>query len=678
MLIFDELKKNDPQLRLVAMGLAAGFFILLVGLWWVQVASAGAYESHLQTQSYRTVRIPAMRGKILDREGRVMAENGASYNLSLYLGDLTGQFNAEEKRLRPPKPVAQSHPFWKFWDRSSSGAKSASLTKDETAALRWQARCDVAYTIISKMSQTLQRPLTFDAKGFERAYASSLYEPYSICQNLSSAEIARFEERYSEGNAANLDVMTTRLYPLGTTASSVLGYVQKDDSSIEGEEAYFNYRLPDFKGVIGIEGGFDKDLHGRAGEESVLVNNQGFRENEDVGTAPEAGNNVVLTIDVDIQRAAEESLAQHQGPEPRAAIVVMNVRTGDILAMVSSPTINPNYFTGNLPPDELQKEAQMMEDTNLLPQMNRATQTFDAPGSIFKPVVGIAALEDGLNPHEIYQVQPDPLGPEHGCIYVGERKIKDTVAPGDYDFNRAIAESSNSYFIWVGLHRTSIDHVIKLGEKLHFGEGANLHTDQDSKGSFPTLKEVHGSKWHVGDSANIFFGQGAMAVTPLQMAVAYSAIGNGGDVLWPRLVDRIEAQDADASGGAAPMIEPSAIVRDYLDVHQRSLNILREAMLGETENGTGKNVLVPGLRICGKTGTAQVQNQNGDLIGHNFWFASFAPYENPKYAVVVMVQKGLGPGSGGIVCAPIAHDIYAEMVKKGYLVASPQTAGRAN
>ncbi len=108
------------------------------------------------------------------------------------------------------------------------------------------------------MSQTLQRPLTFDARGFERAYSSSLYEPYPICENLSPAEVARFEENYSDKNAVDLDVLTTRLYPLGTIASSVLGYVQKDDSSMEGEEAYFNYRLPDFKGVIGIEGGFDK------------------------------------------------------------------------------------------------------------------------------------------------------------------------------------------------------------------------------------------------------------------------------------------------------------------------------------------------------------------------------------------------------------------------------------
>jgi penicillin-binding protein 2 len=675
MLIFDELKKNDPQLRFVAMGLAAGFLILLAGLWWVQIVSAGEFQSHLETQSYRTVRVPAMRGKILDREGRVMAENTACYDLSLYFGDLTGQFQAEEKRLSPPKQAIQHRSLWNFWEHSPTTAKSTAVSKDEIAVRRWQARCDVAYTTISKMSRTIGRPLTFDARNFERAYQSSLYVPYTICQNLTPAEVARFEENYSGTNAVDLDVLTIRDYPLGATASSVLGYVQKDDSSMEGEDAFFNYRLPDFKGVIGIEGGYDQDLHGRAGEDSVLVNNQGFRQNQDVGSESQPGDNIVLTIDLDIQRAAEESLAEHQGADARGAIVVMNVRTGDVLAMVSSPSINPNYFTGNMSPDEIQKESEMMEDTNLLPQMNRATQSYDAPGSIFKPVVGLAALENGLDPREIYQVEEDPLNPGHGCIHIGERKIKDTVAPGPYDFDRAIAESSNSYFIFVGL-RTGIDKVIRMGEKFHFGESEELKTRQDSRGSFPTLKRVHESDWHDGDSANICFGQGEMALTPMQMAVAYSAIANGGTVLWPRLVDRIEPQNP--SNGEEPMVQPSGVIRDYLGVHQRSLNILREAMLGETENGTGKPAQVPGLEICGKTGTAQVQNQSGELVGHNFWFASFAPYQNPKYAVVVMVQKGPGGGSGGVICAPIAHDIYTEIVKKENLGGTSPTVAMAN
>jgi penicillin-binding protein 2 len=672
MLVFDELKKNDPQLRFVAMALAAGFFVLLAGLWWVQVVSAGEYKSHLETQSYRTIRMPAMRGRILDCEGRVMAENTARYNLSMYLSDLSGAFQTEYNRLHPIRRAPQNQPLWKFWSRSSSAPKAASLSKDQIAALTWQARDDVAYGVISHVSQTLGQPLTFDPKNFQRAYESSLYVPYPILQSLTPEEIARFEESYYEGDPVDLDVQTTRLYPNGILASAVLGYVQKDDSSIAGEDSFFDYRLPDFKGVIGIEGGFDKELHGKAGEESVMVNNLGFRQpGEDVGSEPKPGQNVVLTIDLDVQRAAEQSLVQHQGADARAAVVVINVHTGDILAMVSSPAIDPNYFTHNLPPDQMQKMSEMMDDTNLLPQLDRATQTFDAPGSIFKPIVGLAALENGLNPQEIYNVQENPTSPGHGCIYVGKRKIGDLVPPGPYDFDSAIAHSSNSYFIYNGL-RTGIEKIIAMGDKFHFGEHTDLPTGQDGRGHFPSMKDVRNPDWHDGDSANICIGQGELAVTPVQMAVAYSAIANGGTLLWPRLVDRMESQDPNS--GEPPTVYPTGVARDSLDVHRRNVDILREAMLKETIEGSGTQSKVAGLQICGKTGTAQVQNEKGELVKHNFWFASFAPYEDPKYAVVVMVEKPAGyVGFGGTVSAPIAHDVYEELVKKDYLQALPQT-----
>ena len=227
--------------------------------------------------------------------------------------------------------------------------------------------------------------------------------------------------------------------------------------------------------------------------------------------------------------------------------------------------------------------------------------------------------------------------------------------------------SSNSYFIFNGL-RTHIEKIVALAEKFHFGDTNGLPTRQESRGIFPSLKQVKSSGWRDGDSANIFFGQGQMAVTPMQIAVAYSAIANGGTVLWPRLVERIEPQDP-ASGEVATNF-PSGIVRDHIGVSARSLKILGEAMLTETENPEGsgypafhQNGASLKIRVCGKTGTAQRENERGQKIGWNYWFASFAPYENPKYAVVVMVQSESG-GSGGIVCAPIAHDIYAEILKK--------------
>lgn len=616
-----------------------------------------------------------MRGKILDCEGRVLAESSPRYNLSLYFGDLSGAFETEEKRLQPVIWVKNTRLFWEFWgDSSPYIEKNTPLTKTQRSTLIWQARDAVADTLVAKMSQTIGQPLAFDAGSFNRAYQSSLYVPYPIAQGLDAAEIARFEENYSPGTGVDLDVQTTRIYPYGATASHVLGYVQKDDSSIEDEDATFNYRLPDFRGVVGIEGGFDKQLHGRAGEEIVMVNNLGYRQTENIGSEPEPGHNVVLTIDLDIQRAAEESLRQHQGADVCAAIVVMNVHTGDLLALVSSPAIDPNYFTGNLPPDEMQKQAELLEDTNLTAQINRATDANFAPASTFKTVVGLTALENGLNPDEMYQVQPDPADPNRGCIFVGRRKVRDLVPPGDYNFKHAIEHSSNSYFINCGLH-VGIEKIVEMAEKFHFGEKTGLPTKQESRGIFPSLRQVQESDWRDGDSANICIGQGQMAVTPIQMAVAYSAIANGGTVLWPRLVQRIEPQDPDS--GEAPTIFPSGLARDHLDVHPRSLQILRDAMLGETEEGTGERADVPGLHICGKTGTAEIQNEHGNLVAHNYWFDSFAPYDDPKYAVIILVHKAMPfNGFGGTVCAPIAHDIYTALVKKDPAII--QTLANAN
>jgi penicillin-binding protein 2 len=663
MLIFDELKKNDPQLRFVAIAIAAGFFVLFAGLWWVQIVSAGEYQSHLETQSYRTVRLPAMRGKILDCEGRVLAENSPRYNLSLFFDDLSPAFKAEYIHLRPTEWIKKTPPIWEFWNRTPSYVlHNVSLNNGQISNLKWQARYAVVDNLVGRMSQTLGQPLAFNATNFARAYLSSLYVPYPIAQNLDPVEVARFEENFVPDLGVDLDVQTTRVYPNGNMAEDILGYVRQDDSSIQDEDAFFNYRLPDYSGVVGIEGSYDKQLHGLAGEDYVMVNSYGYRQTENVGSEPAPGHNVVLTLDLDVQRVAEQSLLAKQGADVHAAIVVMNVRTGDVVAMSSSPAVNPNYFAHNLPSDEMQKQYELLEDTNLMPQINRATDGVFAPGSIFKPIVGLAALEDGLDPNELYHVDENPKRPGKGCIRIGERIIGDLVPPGDYDFKKAIEMSSNAYFIHYGLN-AGIEKVVAMADKFHFGERTGVLPGQEARGIFPSMKKIESRDWREGDSAYICFGQGQMAVTPIQIAVAYAAIANGGSVLWPRLVQRIEPQDPHSS--EAPTITASGVVRDRIGVSARSLGILKDAMLGETVEGSGQQARVPGLRICGKTGTAQVENEKGAQIGQNFWFASFAPYENPKYVVIVAVQKPADyKGFGGTVCAPIAHDIYTELVKK--------------
>lgn len=662
MLVIDELKKNDPHLRLVALMLAGGLLVLLAGLWWVQVVSAREYQAHLDTQAYRTIRVPALRGEIVDRDGRVLAENRPRYNLSLYLDDLRKPFaevvRQQTRQALEAQKAAMAAEEKRLGRSLSKGErKQFAFTAEQIERLHERARDEVAARVVAQISRNMGESLPFDEAKFNRHYATELAMPFPILENLSPEQIARFQENYTGGLGADLELQTERYYPYGTSAAHLLGELREDDSSLAGEESFFNYRLPDYRGVTGIEGAFNAELHGRAGEMSVLVNNMGYRQSEDVESKPEPGRNVVLTLDLEIQRAAEESIAKRRGPNANAAVIVMDVRDGDVLAMVSSPTFDPNDFAQHI---SVEKYAQLQE---LTAEKNRATQESYAPGSIFKPVIGLAALEGGLNPDRYLTVEPDPSRPGKGCVFIGRRRIEDLAQPGQYNFKRALEKSSNSYFIQIGL-QAGADRIVALGERFHFGQKCNLPTRQETGGDMPTPLRIH-HDWTDGDTANICIGQGDVAVTPLQMAVAYSAIANGGMVFWPRLVARVAPADPSAPGLATNV--PPAVVRDRLGVSARSLRIVREAMLGETEDteGTGKEARVPGLRICGKTGTAQVQDSENRTIGYNYWFGSFAPYENPHYAVVVMVQVP-GPlvGFGGSICAPIAHDIYLAIVNQ--------------
>jgi penicillin-binding protein 2 len=643
MLIFDQLKKNDPQLRALAVIVLGGLFVLLAGLWWVQVVSARDYQANLENQSFRTVRIPAVRGRILDRNGITLAENRPTYNVGLYLEELRSQFQAEYARMRPVRTVTNSSAFWRRWLGSPSvTTQYVKLKKAQIEGLRCQARYCVASNVVMQVSYRLRQSLLLNPTNFARHYETRLALPCPVLTNLNPVQIALFEEQSSNRMGVDLEVQSTRFYPYNSTAAHVLGHLQRDDSSMEGEEAFFSFRLPDYRGSIGVEFGFDKQLRGTAGAKSVLVNNAGYRQTENVWSPAEAGENAVLTIDLHIQQAAERAL-QVFGPATRGAVVVMEVHSGDILAMASSPTLNPNSYLPSLSRAESQRIAELHAEKN------RATQENYQPGSIFKTVVGLACLEAGLNPNDtIYNP---------GYIDIGRKRFHDLARPGTYDFRRALKASCNTYFITNGVRVAGISNIVKLGQRLHLGESTGLPTRQEVKGIFPSLKKVN-AQWYDGDTANICIGQGPQAVTPIQMAVLAAAIANGGKVLWPRLVDRIEPSEAAA--GTPPIIFPGSRVRNELGVKPGNLKILREAMLADVEDsdGTGRAAAVSGMRICGKTGTAQVMNEHSQIVGHTTWFISFAPYEEPRYAVVVMVEVE-ARGSGGVTCAPIAGKIYS-------------------
>ena len=619
MLIFDQLKKNDVYLRTLTWLVLGSMLVLLVGLYYVQIISSRHFSENQISQAFRTVRIPSVRGMILDRNGVVLAENRPSYTLGLYLEELRDLFKAEWKRTRP----------------------ATSISRQKSLELQAITRYLVASNIAHRLGRILQTPILLDFESFNKHYLRKLALPLPLLENLTDPQIARLQEQPLFAPGVDLAPHPFRHYPNGSLAAHLLGYLTRDDSSAANEDAFFNYRLPDYRGRVGIEGSFDDVLRGRAGVKSVLVNHLGYRQSETVWTPAEPGRNVILTIDGRVQQAAERALLE-VGPRTRGACVVMDPNNGNIIALVSSPTFDLNLFIPRISPEEFQ----VLQDTNQRPQINRAVQDNYQPGSIFKTLIGLACLEEGLDPHAKFYLP--------GHIYVRGRYINDLADPGEYDFRRALIRSSNAYFISNGIHQAGVETIVRLGQQLKLGQRTGLPTHQEVPGSFPNLERVR-QGWIDGDTANLCMGQGFIDVTPLQMAVMTAAIANGGDVLKPRLVDRTEPSVRYTDQTVEVL--PQAQVVSRLEVRQESLRIVREAMLADVEDpvGTGRSAGLPGFRICGKTGTAEVTNTRNQVVDQTTWFISFAPFEEPRYVVVVMVESGL---SGGQTCGPVARKIY--------------------
>ncbi|MFT4586849.1 MAG: penicillin-binding protein 2 [Limisphaerales bacterium] len=635
MLIFDQLKKSEPQVRVLSLLILLGMSILLVGLWHVQVISAKRYQANLENQSRQKIRIPALRGGIYDRNGQPLAVNQASFSINLYLEDLRPAFNPEYKRLKAVKVE-----------------ESGKLTGSQMNALERLARFNVINGAAQKVSSIIQRLITLDPGKVHRHWETRRILPMPVAEKLSPIEVARFAETPFDRTGTNLDLQPRRHYPHNETAAHILGYLTVDDGSDGAMDSIFDYRMPGIKGVgQGVESYFNSRLAGEPGGKSVLINHVGYRQSEDLLQPSRPGDDVHLTIDLDVQKIAERALAK-VSQHVRGAVVVMNPRNGDILALVSAPAFDPNRFPGV----SHEYYNYLMQDDRQATRC-RATQENFSPGSIFKIVVALACLEKGtMNPHERYK--------NEGYIMMG-RRFADEARPGMYDFRRAFIKSSNSYFIHHG-DKVGPRLVIEMGNRFFLGQHTKVPTWQDNSGQFHKVDAVAPGKWYKGDTANLCMGQGRIDMTPLQAAVMTSAVVNGGVVYWPRLHERVSPHES--RQGRKGRFNPPGKIRGNLGVRTENLRIVVDAMLADVdgangESGTGKHAAVPGVRIGGKTGTAEIKRR-GVVVDKTTWFTSFAAYPGeaqPRYVVVVLVESG---GSGGKTAAPVAGRIYRELLAR--------------
>lgn len=575
-----------PRIQTAVLCVGIAFLILLLRLWYMQILEGDRYFSLSTTNRLRVRPVEAPRGFILDRHGEILVENRPTFDLYATPEDVTN-----------PAEV------------------TATLAQ-----------------ILGVPAAEIQTRL---AEGRERPY-----QPLLLRKDLDEPMMVAVEERRLDLPGISLRVRPTRAYPSAGMAANLLGYVSEVNQAQLAREEFRDFRPGENLGQAGVEQRFDAFIRGIDGGEQVEVDARGRALRLVSRIEPRSGSNIYLTIDKRIQEAAEAAFAGKKG-----TVVAMNPTTGEILAMVSRPSYDPNLFAQRLTADEWQRIAN--DPTH--PLQNRAFQAQYPPGSVFKLIVAIAGLESGA-------LTPETKFGCPGYFYLGNVRFDDWKkgGHGTLDLRSAIVNSCNVYFYQAGL-KVGIEEIARVARAFGLDEPPGLGLGDEAKGHLPNPQPRRRGQpgWSAGNTVVASIGQGLVITSPMQLLSMVSAIANGGTIYRPWVVKKIAA----LSGEVLDEYEPEPIRQ--ISIKPETLAFIRRAMLGVVDEGTGARSRVPGIPIGGKTGTAQVVRKgegkgNAELKDHG-WFVSFAPVDNPQIAVVVLVENG---GFGGLVAAPVAKAVY--------------------
>ena len=493
--------------------------------------------------------------------------------------------------------------------------------------------------VLERLAGLLRLPVTDLVERLGRVPADSPW-PVRLARGLSLDQVARIEEWKLDLPGVSIQVEPQRAYPTAHFAAHLLGYVREASES-DLERGRGRFHRGDLVGQSGLERLHDDFLRGRDGAEQIEIDAYGRPVRILERQEPVAGAHVRTTLDRRLQQAAEEALGAQSG-----AIVVMDPRNGDILALVSHPAFPVERFSGPL---DRETWLALIEDPTR-PLLNRAAQGTYPPGSLFKVVIAAAALQAGL-------ITPFDRLPCPKTWTLGNRVYHnwEDRDRGPLTLREAIQWSCNTFFYQLGL-RLGPERIGQMAEQFGLGRLTGSGLAGERPGLVPTpawKRQVFHDRWHPGDTVSIAIGQGLLTATPLQMVRMMAAVANGGTVWRPRLVERIESpdgvllrQEAEAVQGR---VELAPVIYDFL----------REALLAVVQEGSGKQAQVPGIAVAGKTGTAQTHEfqDTADRKRRDrdhAWFAGFAPVEDPRVAIVVFVEKA---GFGGQVAAPIAREV---------------------
>lgn len=586
--ILQELKR----IRLVLIISLGMLFLLAVMLFDLQVSRRHEFEASLHKQSLRRVRLSAPRGQILDRNQVCLADNQPSYCLVFNLEDM----------------------------RQPGG---------------WKNTVAEVQRRIGELRVLMGRKAIISEADIWTHIRRRLPLPLVAWRSLDPAALARISESSMDMTGVDIYVEPNRVYPKGELAAHLLGYVGKTDFS-GADMAGFQYYLPEMDGKMGLERQFNEVMLGEPGERLVRIDASGLKRAERIEKEPRPGLNVVLSIDSRIQALAEAAIKDVPG-----AVVVLDPNNGDVLALASSPTYNPNQLMPVFPKalwDQLNGDPAK-------PMLNKAVAEVYAPGSIFKPVTALAALNCGAVSAGVTVNCP-------GYFMIGNKPMKcwNPNGHGVVDLRRGIEQSCNTYFIMIGL-KCGNEAISDLAKLFGLGEKTGIALDREAAGIVPTpewKQKYWRDDWRNGDTCNFSIGQGALAVTPLQMAVLAATLANGGDVYQPRLVLRL----TDVTGNALSNYPPRRV--RHLPLDPGAMSAVRKGMYDVVmaPTGTGGRARIQGVEMAGKTGTAEY-GEKEDRKKHG-WMILFAPYDKPRYAVAMVVDDAV---SGGFTVGPRLHDL---------------------
>ncbi|MGV8081851.1 MAG: penicillin-binding protein 2 [Syntrophales bacterium] len=593
----NRLNGHDPaefhqRFRLLLLVVICALSVLVVRLWYLQVIKGSELYHRSESNSMRNRTIRAVRGVILDTNRKVLVDNQAAFDILFY-------------------------------------PQRAGNVRDVTQ--RFASLCT-------------ERSLSYPDEILEIRKTRSV-DPVRIERNISREKLALVESHTLELPGMVSEVVPVRQYLQGEQMAHVIGYmgeVSPDDLGREG----MRYSSGDMVGKFGIEKYLDAPLRGINGAENVVVNVVG-KEVRILGRlSPVAGQNVVLTIDSVLQEAAWNALEGKPG-----AVVALDPRDGAVLAMVSSPSFDPNLFRGGISARDWKKLSQDPAH----PLENRAISGQYPPGSTYKLVVAAAALEEGL-------VTPDTSFHCNGSFTLGNRTFRcwKKEGHGRISLHRAIVESCDVYFYNAG-KLLGVDKIAQYARAFGFGEITGIDLPREKGGIIPTREwKIRRFKkpWQQGETISISIGQGFNTVTPLQLASAYAALANGGTLWRPHVIRQIESIDGKVVQAFAPE------KKGVLPISEKNRLFLRDALWGVVNEpgGTGGALRRKEADVAGKTGTAQVvglpvAGKAGGLSSRfrdHALFVCFAPSKQPEIVVAVIAENA---GHGGSVAAPVARKV---------------------